>query len=197
MGWTSMPLNQPVKEWFNEQWNDQDREVLDVALVKRTQLYAAVRYKDHVPKYGGQVIAVTYLVHWSRDYFNFSYKPMTEHVGPYGLDECPKRIMKLLTPLNDEIDPNGYAAEWRERVNTYHENNDRLKKKDTIVKFDEGIEFTNGMSFNYFKKVGNKVYAGNMQKNGVFSSYSQIRGLNLLNWMKNKPFVFVQDLGRC
>lgn len=196
MGWTSMPLNQPVKEWFNEMWNDQDREVLDVALVKRTQLYAAVRYKKHVPKYGGKVIAVTYLIHWSNSEYNFSYKPMTEHVGPYGLDECPKRIMKLLTPLNDKIDPSGYAREWRERVNQYHNMNDNLKKSDTVVRFDEGIRFSNGMYYNTFKKIGRSVYCGTYEY-GTFKSIVRVSGLNLSKWMKSKSHELLQDKGCC
>ena len=41
--------------------------------------------------------------------FNFGYKSMSEEMGP-NESRCPKSILKLLTPTDDE-----YAIKWRER----------------------------------------------------------------------------------
>ena len=91
MGWLSFGMHEPVKEWFTRQWEGEGREVLEVALVKRNTLYAAI-------KKGDEVFAVIYLIRWSRDYnYNFSYKSMSEHVGPCVID-CPKKVLKHLPP---------------------------------------------------------------------------------------------------
>lgn len=55
----------------------------------------------------------------SRDYFNFSYKDMSEDMGPCEID-CPASILSLLSPTNSE-----YALAWRERCRENIE-----KKKD-------------------------------------------------------------------
>lgn len=44
-----------------------------------------------------------------KDHFNFSYKDMTENMGPYKYD-CPKGILDLLPPTDNE-----YALEWRKK----------------------------------------------------------------------------------
>ena len=71
MGWTSFPMHEPVKDWFNREWNDDKREVLDVAIVQRNTLYAAIKIKET-----GQVFCIIYLLRWSRDVYNFSYKDL-------------------------------------------------------------------------------------------------------------------------
>ena len=43
MGWTSFKLNEPVKQWFINGFDSDKARVLDVAIVKRNTLYAAVR----------------------------------------------------------------------------------------------------------------------------------------------------------
>lgn len=45
----------------------------------------------------------------SRDYFNFSYKDMSEDMEPAECD-CPASILSLLSPTDSE-----YANDWRER----------------------------------------------------------------------------------
>ena len=59
MGWTSFPMHEPVREWFKREYTDDQREVLDVALVKRSTLYAAVRIRTT-----GQVVAFVFLIRW-------------------------------------------------------------------------------------------------------------------------------------
>jgi len=61
---------------------------------------------------------VAYVVLTSSDKrggFNFGYKDMSENMGPCEAT-CPKSILKLLTPTDNE-----YAKSWRERCWAYHE----------------------------------------------------------------------------
>lgn len=55
----------------------------------------------------------------SREYYNFSYKDMSEDMGPCE-DRCPASILSLLSPTDYE-----YALAWRERCRANIE-----KKKD-------------------------------------------------------------------
>jgi len=156
MGWTSFSMHEPIKEWFKKEWGE-DYEVLDSALVKRNTLYGAIKKKTT-----GEVFCAVFLIRWSRNAYNFSYKDMTEFSGPNEC-ECPRRIMKLLSDLNDENDSNGWARKWRTRVNQYWKSRDTLSKnKDKIIKTDEPIRFTSGQSFQYFKKFGRNTFAGIM-----------------------------------
>jgi hypothetical protein len=172
MGWTSFSMHEPVSEWFKKEWEsgtNSDYEVLDSALVQRQTLYGAVKKKST-----GEIFCAVFLIRWSRDYYNFSYKDMTEHAGPYQVN-CPKRIMKLLTPLNDDTDSNGWAREWRQRVNEYWGKRDGLKKiKDKIIKTAEPVQFTNGREYQYFKKIGRITLAGIMV-NDIFEPYTRVR----------------------
>lgn len=161
MGWMSFRMNQPVKEWFVKDFEGTGCEVLDVALVKRNTLYAAVKNKED-----GSVICLVYLIRWSKGEYNFSYKPMSEFVGPCEC-ECPERIFKLLTPL-DETDHHGFAGEWREKVKRIHQF--RKDPYNYIVKTNYPVSFTCGLDFTYFKRVNNKWLAGDLHDNGNFDS---------------------------
>ena len=159
MGWTSFNMKGNVKDWFKRQWVEgQAYEVLDVALVQRNTLYSAVKEKTT-----GEIFCVVYLVRWSRDYYNFSYKDMTEFAGPNVID-CPERIFKLLTPLNDENDPNGWARGWRKKVEEYYTKRKQLKG-NTVFKTDVPVRFTNGSEYQYFEKIGRTICAGIMIEN--------------------------------
>lgn len=74
--------------------------VLKSAMVGSTY-YAAIKHKSGI----GAVIFLTSTD--MKDYFNFSYKDMDETMGPYNYD-CPKGILDLLTPTENE-----YANNWR------------------------------------------------------------------------------------
>jgi len=169
MGWTSFPMHGQVKEWFKEEWRGGDYEVIDSALVKRNTLYGAVKKKST-----GEVFCAVFLIRWSRNYYNFSYKDMTEHSGPYQHD-CPKRIMNLLTPLNDENDTNGWAREWRKRVDEYWTKREEMSKnKDMVIMTEEPISFMSGSNYQYFKKFGRTIWAGYMRDN-VFQPICKVR----------------------
>lgn len=157
MGWSSIHLNMPVKDWFKKNVSE-EATVLDVAIVKRNTLYAAIRENKT-----GFVYCAVYLLSWSKGYNNFSYKPMVEFVGPCE-SECPERILKLLSPLNNEIDPNGWAEEWRKRC-WDNINNRKKMKLGYILKANMPISFTNGDNYQYFKKIGRILFAGIIENN--------------------------------
>jgi hypothetical protein len=69
-------------------------EILDCATVGSV-FYAAVRKKD-----SGEVWALVVLICRSGDYFNCTYKEMSDRSGPVE-DRCPVRIVDLLTPLQE------------------------------------------------------------------------------------------------
>lgn len=79
--------------------------------------YAACKYtnkffeefKDKVDEYKDKVFAIVFITSVdNKDYhFNFSYKDMSEDMGPCYYD-CPNSILKLLTPTNEE-----FAIAWR------------------------------------------------------------------------------------
>lgn len=155
MGWSSMPMHDKVSDWFKNEWkSNEGYEVLDVALVKRNTIYATIK-----EKVSDDVFCAVYLVRWSRDVYNFSYKSMTEHCGPCDYD-CPERIFKLLTPLNDENDSMGYARSWRKAVEELHAQRKLIKKAGNFIfKVKNPIQFTSGRTFEYFKKVGKGIFA--------------------------------------
>ena len=174
MGWTNFHLNEPVKEWFKHDWNEK-MVVLDVAIVKRSTLYGAI--KNTVTN---EVFCAVFLLRWSRSYYNFSYKDMTEFAGPCET-ECPERIMKLLTPLNDTNDPNGYAREWRTKVEKFWDIKRKINTGKFLIKTELPVIFTSGVHFSYFKVEGKHYLAGELQANGIFASFMRVR-MNLRNY---------------
>lgn len=102
MGWdyqSGQPSN--IEQYFKNQWERSGRhEVLDIELVKKKELYAAIKDKTT-----GEIFAIIYLVDLSKG--DFGYKAMDETVHPYYYN-CPERIFKLLNPTTSE-----YANQWR------------------------------------------------------------------------------------
>jgi len=128
MGWvtTNWYKGTTILEFFENMINTENNRVketvLDAALVRRQHAYAAVeRYNKQTQE--REVYCAVAIVGWTRSaYYNFSYKMMSEHAGPYCVD-CPIRILNLLTPLKpDGTNAYKYASEWRERVKEYHKN---------------------------------------------------------------------------
>lgn len=65
----------------------------------------------------------------SCDYYNFSYKDMSEDMGP-GQADCPESILKLLSPTDNE-----WANEWRERC---RQNAARKRSPDALKNLPVG-----------------------------------------------------------
>lgn len=175
MGWTSFRLNEPVKVWFRKEWGD-NYKALDIAIVKRNTLYAAMLNTET-----NEIFCAVFLLRWSRDVYNFSYKSMTEFSGPVE-SECPERILKVLTPLNDENDPNNWGREWRERCWENIENRKKIKTGKYIIKAKDPVKFTNGTSFQYFKKIGRSIYACLFDNNQLTTSYRVSLNLKYINY---------------
>lgn len=167
MGWTSFNMKYSVKGWFiNHLESAGTLKVLDVAIVKYTQLYAAVEIVKTK-----QVFAAVYMLSFSpKSYYNFSYKDMDETCGPV-ISECPERILKLLTPLDE--DDQSYAKDWRERCWKRIEKKKKLKGNH-IFKTESSIHFTDDNDYVYFKKEGRKIYAGKMENN-LFRPICRVR----------------------
>jgi hypothetical protein len=169
MGWLQFSMHKPVKEWFKKECLGENSEALDIAIVKRNTLYAAIKNKIT-----GQVFCVVFLLRWSRDYhYNFAYKAMDEFCGPCEV-ECPERIFKLLTPLTVGNDENGWARKWRKSVAQYHASKNIIKGS-FIFKTEEPIKFSNGGSYQYFEKEGRKIFVGRLTNDNEFVRYRQVK----------------------
>ena len=149
MGWCSTykPRHQTTKEWVKSNFTwEKDYEIIDIA-AKLTCVYIAVRNKKD-----DSVSALIVLIHHNpRAYYNLSYKSMDEFCGP-GETGCPERILKLLTPLDDEKDPNGWARNWRQKCWDKIFAVKNSKGKDYIIT-DSVVSFNNGSSFRCFRKL--------------------------------------------
>ena len=126
------------REWVEGQYTSGRYEVLDVA-TKNMVMYVAIKNTET-----GLVSAEVILTQWTRstDYFNFGTKGMSESMGPCE-DNCPKRILDKLSPLDDLYGPDvpgeeggrQWAGAWRARA---YARLDRPKLSDgDIVTFNE------------------------------------------------------------
>ena len=145
--------------YFLEGLNRGYYNVLKSALVGSTY-YAAVQhlkryigedesgesqYED-VPENERTTFAAIFLTSTdSRDYFNFSYKNMSDCSGPYKYD-CPKGILDLLSPTDNE-----FALEWRRLC---RENLAYKKSATSLNNLPVGTQIRVVMPFNtnYFKE---------------------------------------------
>ena len=86
--------------------------VLDAAAVGST-VYAAVRNVNY-PDPGCDYVYCAVILFRNNDRDGFGYKDMCEGMGPHEAD-CPDRIMRLLSPVEQIPNPS-YTAAWRQRV---------------------------------------------------------------------------------
>lgn len=144
MGWTFMKKPRDVKEYFREQLTFNDNKVLDIAILHRSTMYAAV----HNTK-SGEVWAAIFPLKFvpnASDGYDFGYKDMDETMGPVE-SECPERILKLLTPTDRE-----YAIQWRERCwDTIKLR--KLFRKGNRIRFEEPVSFTDGSTLSDFEVI--------------------------------------------
>ena len=163
MGWTSyhathykngkVDRKAECDAYFMEGLNAGYYDVLKSAMVGRTY-YAAVkplqRYNSNneivdIPKEEQCVFAAVFLTSTDmKDYWNFSYKNMDESSGPYECD-CPKGILDLLTPTDNE-----YVNNWRKQC---YENIVKKKNPNALNKLPVGTVIKVVMPFdtNYFR----------------------------------------------
>ncbi len=151
MGWTYLPYDGKAADFVRRTltWEDTQYKntCLDVMVVKFRTAYAAV---ERVTKATGERevwAAVVLLDRRKNDYYNFGYKDMDESMGPCE-DECPERILSLLTPTDSQ-----YALAWRERCwrrIRERASKPRLKVGQT-VKFSSPLSFTDGSTADTFE----------------------------------------------
>lgn len=138
MGWTSYHATNYKKNGEIDRkaecdgYFDNTKYIILKSVMVGSVYYAAA--KSSVGE--NQVFAVVFLTSVDRnDYFNFSYKAMTEHEGPCEA-RCPESILKLLTPTDDT-----YANNWRQRC---YENVDKKRNPKALPNLPVGavIQFT-------------------------------------------------------
>lgn len=141
MGWTTThkPANISAKEFIEREllvWTSPTHQyrVLDGGVKNFRTYYGAVE-KVELATGVRDVFAVIVLLSYSRDYYNFGYKDMSEDMGPYQTD-CPARILDLLTPTTSQ-----YANDWRRACR------DKLARKAVAKKSQAAI--TVGTALNY------------------------------------------------
>lgn len=106
------PLQYVIRE-FSYESGIKHAKVLDAAAVRGT-IYAAIRNTD--TETGKSYVFCAVIPFKNTERHGFGYKAMDEAQGPREVD-CPHRIMRLLSPVEDIPDP-GYTAEWRANVAT-------------------------------------------------------------------------------
>jgi hypothetical protein len=102
---------QYVTREFSRDGRRHSTKVLDAAAV-RGVIYAAIRNTDTESSRSHVFCGVFLFRNNARE--GFGYKAMDEAMGPCEVD-CPDRIMRLLSPVEDIPSP-GYTADWRARV---------------------------------------------------------------------------------
>jgi hypothetical protein len=105
--------------------------------------YAAVQGSHRDPD---AVWCLVVLMHWSRGYFNFTYKEMDDCCGP-AEDDCPTRILDLLTPTASK-----WSNDWRERCRETQARRELASQLPigTVIQFRQPFEFTNDYSVTRF-----------------------------------------------
>lgn len=173
MGWTFTvkPSWKTTREFLRGKLNCSNEhgswEVLDDALVARTEYYAAIR-RTHTDGTAPYVFGAVFLVRHvprARDGYTFGYKDMDESMGP-NADRCPLRILDLLSPTDEK-----YAIEWRERCRRYH---DRQKRKLELL---QRVEFTDPIHFSGIKE---KVFT--YQGRNVFAPVNHFIRVRIPGW---------------
>lgn len=138
MGWTgtflncvgSSPNSKERKAELDNLANWGDKQEVVKSIMVGTTYYAAVKIKETNEIYG--LIILTQGRQKGDTYgCNFYYKDMSESCLP-GYYDCPKGILDLLTPTDNE-----YALEWRKKCRETIENK---KKKNNLANLPFGTK---------------------------------------------------------
>ena len=157
MGWLyqDQPLRheKPVDYFRRELTSSRDGRsstVLDAAAVRGT-VYAAVRNVNY-PTPGADYVYCAVILFKNNERDGFGYKDMCESMGPCEID-CPDRIMKLLSPVEQIPNPS-YTADWRQRVAAAKERRKtttKLKPGDVIKLGHDATFGKTGVIANQFR----------------------------------------------
>ena len=159
MGWTFQHRDKGVshKQFFGHlftfETEAKSQRMLDCA-AKLDTVYCAIEYTY---KATGKraVSAAICLIRWRRnDWYNFGYKGMDEGMGPNEA-HCPRRILDLLTPVEDTYDYESgikYANEWRAKCRANLARNAARPRLSVgkIIRTPAPIRFQNGIEEDTF-----------------------------------------------
>lgn len=197
MGWTTTRREKGSshKDWFQARWAllpeavaaGAVSEILDMASVGNI-VYGALRWSPGrtigSPKVPvkPRVLALVIQTNWSpKDQFdNFGWRDGSELDGPVHCD-CPARILALLDPLDDQIDPKGWAAEWRATCQA------RIDARRAKPKTSKGchITFKNPIKFRSGTELAELVWIGGNKFNKPGDTWTTYK---ITNW-RHRQFI--------
>ncbi len=147
MGWMFVhkPKGEKVEDFFQGEfgWKTPaaDGSVGRVLACSANLHEAYIAFEQTWPDGRREVRGIVCLLQYRpHDYYSFGYKDIDEEMGPASAN-CPERILKLLTPTDNEL-----AQKWRERCweNLRARKARPRLKKDMVIRFSEPIEFRSG-----------------------------------------------------
>jgi hypothetical protein len=156
MGWTTFNFNGTKKEFLESEFNREPNwgTIIDSSIVGST-IYAAVKLGSNHGERAGLITALIIMTsNNKKEHYNFGYKDMTEGCGPH-FYKCPKRIINLLSPVDDLYDADSsareYATNWRNKCT----DKPKLAKIPfgAIIKTKEPLRFSDGIKYSYFKHI--------------------------------------------
>lgn len=152
MGWSfeHKPRGQKMADVFREKIDRDDEQGTWHLLDCASNLNVTYLACEQIDKKTGQreVFGIVCLTrHVKDDYFNFGYKDMTEEMGPCE-DDCPERILNLLTPTDSE-----WALAWRERcrANIVHAKSQPALVPGLVFMTSKPIAFKDGCAYSHFR----------------------------------------------
>jgi hypothetical protein len=164
MGWTSTSYRwRNFQDFMREEFNDDRHEIVDYALVNRSEVYAAYRITPQDPEQKPFVIGLVVLIKWysqgKGETPEICWKEMSESMGPCYY-RCPERILKLLSPLEHipTSSNHDWARKWRAKCWEYIETGKRWRavKAGDVIKTDADLYFSDGRRRNLFMVMSKK-----------------------------------------
>jgi hypothetical protein len=158
--YTMKPKGCSTLDFVRNNWTTKENVVLDVARVNFREVYFAVmnlKNKEITCK-------MLYLYFFPSQRYNLAYYEYDESNWDNDFIQCPKRILNLLTPTNDEN-----SKMWRDsnlETIKLRELSKLTNKK--VITFKTPHQFTNGNVYYSFYCEGKKICGGYLLENGLF-----------------------------
>jgi hypothetical protein len=135
------PVDYFIKHFSNE--NETRRSTVIAAAAVRGTVYAAVR---HEMKTTGKTYVFRAVIPFKNNARQgFGYNAMHEAMGPCEVD-CPDRIMRLLSPVEDIPDPS-FTADWRASVAAQKTRQRATRKQSAALAAGDVIRLRHAVSF--------------------------------------------------
>lgn len=189
MGWTSLHREKGMSDraFFEQEFPSMlgtNGRILDCASVSNV-FYAVVQNNENASYAPNEAWMLVVLMQRTRDWYNFTYKEMSEDMGPCEA-RCPERLLTLIERLAPQ--PSEYAAEWRKNCwgNVYATKKAKKVTKGTVVYFKTPITFSNGDEVDKFIFVERSTFKA-APETGYYGRY------RITSWRTNhiwdvKPF---------